>query len=194
MVVADARSFSSTEWSRAALHAIATGGVDSVTVEGLARTLGVTKGSFYWHFADRTSLITEALELWERAATTEVIDTLSEIADPAARLRALFETAFGAVGQGSVDSALIARLDDPVVGPVVRRVSARRLDFLQATYRELGLTRAAAAGRARIAYSTYVGHLQVRRVLPDDRVLSKPSAAYRRQLMVTLMSGPPQST
>ena len=52
------------DWIRAALDAIAAGGLAAVAVEPLARSLGVTKGSFYAHFSNRDELIEAALEAW----------------------------------------------------------------------------------------------------------------------------------
>ena len=179
-------NLSAADWSRAALDYIAVGGVEQVTVEGLARHLGVTKGSFYWHFANRSALVVSALDLWEQLGTLDIIDRLQRVRDPKARLRALFATAFGDLVDGPVDAALMARIDDPVVGPVVRRVTAARVAFLDAVYRELGLSPARAAARARIAYSTYVGHLQVRRSMPGDRLTTVPSTAYLRQVVEVL--------
>jgi len=179
-------NLSAADWSRAALDAIAEGGVEQVTVEGLARQLGVTKGSFYWHFADRSALVVSALDLWEQLGTLNIIDQLQLVRDPKARLRALFVTAFGDIDDGPADAALMARIDDPVVGPVVRRVTAARVAFLDKVYRELGLSPARAAAQARIAYSTYVGHLQVRRSMPDDRLTTAPSTAYLRQVLEVL--------
>jgi AcrR family transcriptional regulator len=176
------------DWARAALDAIAADGVEAVSVEGLARQLGVTKGSFYWHFADRSALVAAALDLWEQRGTGDIIDALRTITDPAARLKALFEQSFGARADGPVDAALMVHADDPVVGPVVRSVSAQRVAFLEETFRDLGLTPARAAARARITYSTYVGHFQVTRSLPDDPVLSRPGNAYLRQLLTVLVS------
>lgn len=46
-------------WIDAALDAMAEGGLGAVRVEALARTLGVTKGGFYWHFTDRQALLDE---------------------------------------------------------------------------------------------------------------------------------------
>jgi len=179
-------NLSAADWSRAALDSIAEGGVEQVTVEGLARHLGVTKGSFYWHFADRTALVVSALDLWEQLGTLDIIDRLQRVRDPKARLRALFATAFGDLVDGPVDAALVARIDDPVVGPVVRRVTAVRVAFLEEVYRELGLSPLRAAARARIAYSTYVGHLQVRRSMPDDRLTTMSGTGYLRQVVELL--------
>ena len=42
-------------------------------VEALAARLGVSKGGFYWHFADRRALLDEMLDTWEKAGTDDVI-------------------------------------------------------------------------------------------------------------------------
>jgi len=176
------------DWAMAALTVIGARGVDQVTVEGLARDLDVTKGSFYWHFADRSALIAAALDLWERTATVSIIERLDGIADPIDRLHALFEASFGDTERGPLDAALVVSLDDPLVGPTVRRVAEQRVSFLADLFRETGMTPAKARGRARQAYSTYVGHFHVRRALPGDRDLEGPSRAYLRQLVATLIS------
>jgi AcrR family transcriptional regulator len=181
-----AERLGANDWCMAALAVIGERGVDQVTVEGLARDLGVTKGSFYWHFADRAALLAAALELWERSATTAIIDRLEGIADPSERLLALFAASFADTENGPLDAALVVRADDPVVGPVVRRVTEQRIAFLVGLFRDAGLTPATARRRARQAYSTYVGHFHVRRALPDDRDLDGPSPAYLRDLVVTL--------
>lgn len=51
-------------WVRAAMQTLADAGLDGVKVETLARQLGVTKGSFYWHFKDRRALLEAMLEHW----------------------------------------------------------------------------------------------------------------------------------
>ena len=45
------------DWITAALEAMRRGGVEAVAVEAIAVKLGVTKGSFYWHFRDRSDLL-----------------------------------------------------------------------------------------------------------------------------------------
>src|ERR687896_374805 len=61
-------------WIAAGLRALAAGGPDTVRVESLAKAMGVTKGGFYWHFADRDELLAEMLDTWERRSTDEVIE------------------------------------------------------------------------------------------------------------------------
>src|SRR5260370_14402155 len=60
-------------WEKAALKAIADRGFSGAAIEPLAKKLGVTKGSFYWHFADREALIRAALKRWEKRSTEDVI-------------------------------------------------------------------------------------------------------------------------
>ena len=69
------------DWLRAARLALLRGGVEAVRVEKLARDLGVTKGSFYWHFKDRDELLDLLLREWER----EVPEMLSEVGRGAGR-------------------------------------------------------------------------------------------------------------
>ncbi len=54
-------------WLRAAQNRLAEHGIESVRVEVLARDLGVSKGSFYWHFRDRSELLEKLLARWEDA-------------------------------------------------------------------------------------------------------------------------------
>ena len=58
---ADRNNLTAERWAEAALDAMAQGGLNAVAVEPIARQLGVTKGSFYWHFTNRGSLVAAAL-------------------------------------------------------------------------------------------------------------------------------------
>ena len=93
-LIADSRTdrarLSSTDWEAGALDLLAEQGVSAVAVEPLARRLGVTKGSFYWHFPSREALLKAALERWEKLDEETVFEPLEGIADPAERLRELF--------------------------------------------------------------------------------------------------------
>src|SRR5436190_23787150 len=91
MVVAQGRSrLAAADWAAAALEAFGEGGLAAVAVEPLAVRLGATKGSFYWHFANREALVTAALALWEQRSTEAKIFALDAEPDPVARLRMLF--------------------------------------------------------------------------------------------------------
>src|SRR5260221_14090728 len=75
-------------WIEEGLRALAAGGPDAVRVEALAQALGVTKGGFYGHFADRNALLEEMLDTWERMSTDEVLERVErQGGDVRARLR-----------------------------------------------------------------------------------------------------------
>src|SRR3954454_3334283 len=105
MALGKRESLTAADWSEAALRALAHGGLTAVAVEPLAKALGTTKGSFYWHFADRNALLEAALALWERRDTEGVIAALEETNDVATRLRNLLRLAFMSVRDTSADDS-----------------------------------------------------------------------------------------
>lgn len=145
---------SADDWAEAALAALAEGGVAAVAVEPVAARLGVSKGSFYWHFANRRALLEAALRRWE-AQTEQVIARLDGVEDPQERMRTLLERAFGQGRDAAVAFRLISEADDPVVGEVARRVTGRRLDYMEGVLREAGVPEA--RRRVLSAYAGYVG-------------------------------------
>src|SRR3954453_2205160 len=94
-------SLGPADWAQAALDALAQGGLAAVAVEPLAKALGTTKGSFYWHFADRNGLIAAALARWEQRDTELVIAAVEAEEYATARLRNLLHLAFASVQVGS---------------------------------------------------------------------------------------------
>ena len=167
MAMAEAtRRLSSQDWAEAALSALTETGVAAVAVEPLARRLGASKGSFYWHYADRGALVDAALALWEARETDAVIAELDSIEDPAERLRLLFELVLTLPGVDSV-ALLFRDADDERVGAALERVTRRRLDYVVEQLRACGLSEAQAQQRGTVAYAAYVGWWQLRRLVPD---------------------------
>lgn len=178
---------STADWAQAALDLVAEQGVAAVAVEPLARRLGVTKGSFYWHFPSRDALLSAALERWERVEQDEVFGQLEAIADPADRLRALFQLVAHEAKSHIIYSELLKALDHPAVAPVIGRVSQRRFEYLAASFRQAGLSRTDAQHRARLAYAAYVGFLQLGLQLRQPRLPHDEFEAYVEHVMATLI-------
>ena len=84
-------------------------------------------------------------------------------------------------------SELLKALDHPVVRPVIERVSARRLEYLTASFRQAGLNRADAQHRARLAYAAYVGFLQLNLQMQQPRLQHDEFEAYVEHVMATLI-------
>ncbi len=178
---------SAEDWAQAALDMIAEQGVAAVAVEPLARRLGVTKGSFYWHFPSRESLLVAALERWEKTEQEAIFGQLERIADPRQRLRQLFDLVAHEVSSHVIYSALLKGLDHPIVAPVIGRVSQRRLEWLAESFRQAGLEPTAAQHRARLAYAAYVGFLQINLQLNQPRLPREEFEAFVEHMMATLI-------
>lgn len=167
------------DWVVAGLAALADGGIESVRVERLAKRLGTTKGSFYWHFPDRPALLEAMLALWEREGTRELIDNVAGIADPAERLRQLTAQTLVVLTRGiNVARAETAMrgwaAQDAAVGQRFERVEAERIRFLEGELTALGYQGEAATRLAKALYLALVGLFAVRPYAPelaDDQAL-----------------------
>jgi AcrR family transcriptional regulator len=161
------QNLNAEQWAEAALDAMAAGGLEAVAVEPLARRLGVTKGSFYWHFPNRMALIKAGLALWEKNETDDALRGVADEPDPYERLVKLFKNVSSSYRSGRLYLALASASDDPVVGEVLHRVSARRMRYLYDCYRALGLDEPAAQLWTTFAYATFIGNQQLHRDAPD---------------------------
>ena len=151
------------QWLRAGLEALRKGGVGAVRVERLAADLGMTKGSFYWHFRDRGALLDALLEFWSREMTDAEFERIQTLrAGLAARLLALAQDVLEK-GMGRYDPAIRgwARTDRKVAAAVAQ-VDRRRVRALTGFFEEGGFSAAEARTRARLFYTFLLGEPQVR--------------------------------
>ncbi len=148
-------------WLDAGLEALGAGGPDAVRIESLARTLGVTKGGFYWHFADRPTYLRRMLDRWEQSAVEDVIAAVeARDAAPRDRLRELFGIATAFVGQGGIAIELAVRdwaRRDPAVADRLAGVDERRMGYLRTLFRQVVTDELEAEARCLAAYSLYIG-------------------------------------
>ena len=181
------QSLSAETWAAAALDAVASGGLEAIAVEPLARKLNVTKGSFYWHFANRDALLKAALELWEQQETDDVIAGLEKEPDPYTRIVNLFKRANSSYKAGRLYLALAAASDDVRVCETVQRVSERRLAYLEQCYRALGMDAEQAPLWATFAYATFIGNQQVHRDTPGKFPSGPKFREYFKLMLKTLV-------
>jgi len=78
------------DWLDKALGVLIENGVDSVRITRLADLLGVTRGSFYWHFADRGELLVAMLKVWEQSNTASILRAATSPGTLEDRVLALF--------------------------------------------------------------------------------------------------------
>ena len=81
---------SEADWARAGLEALADSGIEGIRVDPLAKRLGVTKGSFYWHFKGRDELLDAMVRFWGDTEPGRVIRQVRSLsAGPEKRLELL---------------------------------------------------------------------------------------------------------
>ena len=185
--ITEKNRLTSSDWQQAALDALSEGGLQNIAIEMIAKRLGVTKGSFYWHFESRDALIQAALELWESQEQEQVFGKLDALPDPQARLTALIALVAEELKAHKIYSELLKAIDHPLVKPVLARVSQRRIDYLTASLRQAGLPRKAAQSRAILVYASYVGFLQLNLQLGTPKLSHAEFEQYVAHLTETLI-------
>jgi AcrR family transcriptional regulator len=150
------------DWLRAGRLALLKGGAAGVRIERMAEDLGVTRGSFYWHFADRDELLEALLKEWEDELD-EVQAMLPPLEDPAAvgELTVFLAPRVSAseVGEAPSDAAIFAwAATDPDVAARVNAAEARRLDHIRRLVGDDDL--------GEFLYLSYLGFIMRRRRSP----------------------------
>jgi AcrR family transcriptional regulator len=148
-----------SRWVEEGLRALGAGGPDSVRVEVLAQALGVTKGGFYGHFADRHALLEEMLDSWERMSIDEVLERVERKGgDVRARLRLAGALTFSSELL-PVDLAIRdwARRDQ-AVAERLQRVDNRRMDYLRLLFGAICRDEDEVEARSMLAFSLVIGH------------------------------------
>jgi AcrR family transcriptional regulator len=146
-------------WIDEGLRALAAGGPDAVRIDTLAKTLGVTRGGFYWHFADRRALLDEILDTWERRSTEEVIERVErEGGDAMAKAQRAGALTFSP-RLLPIDLAVRdwARRD-PAVAKHLRRVDNRRMEYLRSQFASISTDPDDIEARCLLAFSAAIGH------------------------------------
>ncbi|PCH66452.1 MAG: transcriptional regulator [Rhodobacteraceae bacterium] len=150
---------SKQDWLKAGFRALTKHGPSGLKAEPLARSLGTTKGSFYWHFKDIGQFREAMMAHWEQRAYTDVVSHLEAEPSVPKRLRLLGQIAANAAwpdyGDGPIEPAIRAwSRSEAMAAQAVLRVDARRLHYLGGLLAEIGLTN---PDFARIIYAGLIG-------------------------------------
>lgn len=181
---------SAQDWADAALTAIGEGGLAAVAVEPLAVRLGTTKGSFYWHFANRDALIEAALDRWAEINTEGIISEVEAEPDIRVRVRLLFAEAISSASADPLEVSLLATASHPKVAAALRRVTERRVAYVAELFAALGFPAAEARRRGLLAYSVYLGHAQLGHAAPSVLPGEDEFGAYLDEALDVLMARP----
>lgn len=145
-------------WITAAFETLITEGISQVRVERLAKKIGVTKGSFYWHFKDRTDLLDGLLDYWASEMTQTVLDYAQMFhGDPVERIYSTLEEIIGKE-KAAFDPQFRAWAGhDQQAKRVVDQIDKIRLTFLRGLFEDIGFTEDMAEIRARLMYYYIIG-------------------------------------
>lgn len=147
---------SKDDWIRQGLSTLADAGVNALKVGPMAQALKVSRGSFYWHFADIGEFRGQLLKSWQQNGTEEVIRNLEAMSDEPDRLKHLMRRAF--LTEASLDHAVRAwATQDVAVAVVVAAVDARRVDYIAGLLAAAGVEAERARRRAAFIYWAYLG-------------------------------------
>jgi AcrR family transcriptional regulator len=129
------------EWLAKALDVIARKPHGKLRIHELVKDLGVTRGSFYWHFKDREDFVRSIAEYYDRWSTDQVIAAVeSGGGDAKQRLRSIMEFVFRN-RLGRYEMALHAwAFQEPVVEEAIRRSEENRFVFVRSLFGDLGFS------------------------------------------------------
>lgn len=163
-----------SDWVDAATGILVDENVRGIRIDVLCKKLGVTKGSFYWHFAGRPALLKAILERWHKRMTTNVIDRLgAQTGSSFDRLRALLtlprttrSPAFARIEQSIRDWC---RRDQQAQN-AVEEVDKIRLAYISDLFIQQGFAPDVAARRAYIAYALLMGDSVLRNTMQPENL------------------------
>ena len=173
------------DWTTAGLAALVEGGPDAVAIEPVAARLGTTKGSGYWHFADRADLLRAVLGAWVEQHTVAVQERVEAAGgSPRERLRHLLGIVSTAAEHSPADLLLVASADPDVKAAVVEATQLR-VAYVERLIREDGVPGPEARSRAVLAYAAYLGHASLTSAVPG---LVPREPADRRRMQESLLA------
>ena len=163
-----ADQLSAKDWLDLGLKTLARQGFTALKAEPLAKAMGVSRGSFYWHFADIGAYRAAILRHWRDVAAEQVIANLEASSKDDDPLLLLLRRTFS--GRLALENAVRtwAALD-PMARAAVQATDRRRLSYVQKLFERSGVSPGVARSRAQIFYWAFLGFAQSDKPLPKAR-------------------------
>jgi AcrR family transcriptional regulator len=159
---------SAKDWLDQGLKVLAESGFTALKAEPLAKAMGVSRGSFYWHFADIDAFHAAILKHWREVAAEQIIANLEAASGNDNPLQLLLRQAFS--GRLSLENAVRSwATHDPKARRAVQAIDRRRLSYVERLLRTSGLAPRVARARAQILYWTFLGFALSDKPLPRAR-------------------------
>jgi AcrR family transcriptional regulator len=158
---------SANDWLDLGLKVLARQGFTALKAEPLAKAMGVSRGSFYWHFADIGAYHAAILKHWREVSAEQVIAGLEATPDHEEPIKLLLRRTFSA--HLSLEKAVRSwATSDAAARLAVQGIDRRRLGYVEELLRRAGFAAEMAQARAQILYWAFIGYAL------SDKTLSKP--------------------
>ncbi len=135
------RRYSKEEWLNRSLEIIASEGETKLRIDRLVKKLGVTNGSFYWHFKDRAHFVRELAEHWAERSTFDLVKQARLSTED---LRPIAKQRFRQIIEQDLHKFDVAMrawaAHEPEIAPIVKRVDRARLSSAQRLFEQMGFT------------------------------------------------------
>lgn len=159
---------SAADWLDQGLKTLTESGFTALKAEPLAKAMGVSRGSFYWHFADVGAFHAALLKRWREVTTEQIIASLERSPEGEIPINVLLRRAFG--GRLTLDLAVRTWATvDPSARAAVQAIDKRRLSYMESQFVAQGYSATVAQARSQILYWTFLGFTLSDRPLPKLR-------------------------
>jgi AcrR family transcriptional regulator len=159
---------SAKDWLDQGLRTLAKSGFTALKAEPLAKAMGVSRGSFYWHFADVDAFRAAILQHWREVAVEQIIAGIEAAPPDQSPIEQLLRRAFSR--RPGLEGAIRSwATHDPVARAAVEAVDRRRLGYVESLLGASGLATAVARARAQILYWAFLGFALSDNPLPRAR-------------------------
>jgi AcrR family transcriptional regulator len=159
---------SARDWLDQGLRTLAKSGFTALKAEPLAKAMGVTRGSFYWHFADIGAFHAAILKHWRDVAAEQIIAGIEAASRDENPLPLLLRRVFGE--RLTLENAVRTWASvDPAARGAVQAIDQRRLGYVEKLLKQSGLPDDVARARAQILYWAFLGFARSDQSLPKAR-------------------------
>jgi AcrR family transcriptional regulator len=147
---------SAQDWVNQGLKTLAKNGFTALKAEPLAKAMGMSRGSFYWHFADISAFHAAILKQWREIAAEQIIAGVEAASGNKNPLEVLLRRVFGE--RLTIENAVRTWASvDPAARAAVQAIDRRRLSYVEGLLTQSGLSVDVARARAQILYWAFLG-------------------------------------
>ena len=157
-----------SDWLDQGLKTLAKDGFTALKAEPLAKAMRVSRGSFYWHFADIAAYHAAILARWHEVAAEQIIANVEAASKDEDPLALLLRRVFGE--RLTLERAVRTWASvDASARAAVQTIDRRRLSYVESLLAQSGLSAEAARARAQILYWAFLGFALSDQPLPKAR-------------------------